>query len=504
MKPRFSISKAKLFLLTVIGGLILTVTLSSPLQADTIHKKDGGKLRGKIIEENKAWVKIKAYGSVYKVLRDDILKVERDGDIRQEYKKRAKKLKDWDEKGWLKLGEWCQEKELGPEAIDCFYKVIGANPDNADARWELGHRRLKGKWVPAREYYEAKGYVRYNGVWVTKEDKAKYEQGLLKDGQEWVSKEEYLKRLEKRKKKGVLSGGLGSTPTPEPEPEPAPSSKKKRRRQAPFGGFRNPGFGAPRQDQPETPEERKARVAQKKAAGGWATTHMSTYYNFFSNGPMKETKAYAAAMDKACVTFKKIFNYKKDIVRSFPIFMYANQQEFGSKTGKGQGVGGFYTSDGRIVSFHSRRAQSTLFHEGTHQFQGLALGRNMWSAKIWFIEGLATYFEGSKVRKKDIDTSPIPKDRLASVKRAINSGTYVKLKTLIRMEQREFGAVHYAHAWSLIYFFVNGTKGGRKRFQKYFEGVKEGREGIALFEECFDKPIDEIEKYWIDFVKKMR
>jgi hypothetical protein len=490
----------KLLAVGLLGGLGFFL-FSSSLMADTVFKKDGGKLRGKILEDNKEFVRIKAYGSVYKIPKEEILRIERDGDIRREFKARKKKLKDWDEKSWLKLGEWCQENELHPEAIDCFYKVISINTNNADARWELGHRRLRGKWVPSREYYEAKGYVRHNGVWMTKADQAKYKQGLLKDGDEWISKDEYQRRMAKRSKKGIM-GELGGS-SPEPEPEPAPKKKQRRRARNPFGGFR-PGFGAPRQDQPETPDERKARVAQKKAAGSWATSHMSTYYNFFSNGPISETKQYAAAMDKACVTFKKIFNYKKDIVRSFPIFMYANQPEFGQKTGRGQGVGGYYTSDGKIVSFHSRRAQSTLFHEGTHQFQGLALGRNMWSAKIWFIEGLATYFEGSKVRKKDIDTSPIPRDRLGSVKRAINSGSYIKLKTLIRMEQREFGAVHYAHAWSLIYFFVNGTKGGRKRFQKYFEGVKEGREGIKLFEECFDKPIEEIEKFWLDYVKRMK
>lgn len=494
-----------LAIVVVCLPFLLSVLLSVS-EADTVYKKDGGKIRGKILEENAEYVKIKAYGSIYKIERDNIAKIERDGDVGREYQSRKKKLKDWDEKGWLKLGEWCLDKELNPEAIDCFYKVIAINPNNEDARYELGHRKHKGKWLTSGEYYEAKGYVRYRGMWVTKADKEKYDSGLVRDGKEWVSQEEYQKRLEARRKKGLFDPSKMGSGNAQPEPEapaaPEGRQRKRPRRRNPFAGGNR--FGLPRQDVAETDEQRKARVEQMKASGGWTRAHKSKYYDFFSNGSAADTKQLASAMDKACDTFKKIFAYKKDIKRAFPIFMYASQQEFMQKTGRGQGVGGYYTSNGQIFSFHSRRAQSTLFHEGTHQFQGLALGSNMWTAKIWFIEGLAVYFEGSKVRKKDIDTSPIPKDRLASVKRAINSGRYVPIKTLIRMEQREFGALHYAHAWSLIYFFVNGTKGGRKRFREYFEGVKAGKDGMKLFEECFDKPIEQIEKAWIQYVKRLR
>jgi hypothetical protein len=174
-----------------------------------------------------------------------------------------------------------------------------------------------------------------------------------------------------------------------------------------------------------------------------------------------------------------------------------------SSTGKGAGVGGFY--DGRkIVGFHGKlgglTTQSVLFHEGTHQFQGLVLGRNMWRAKIWLIEGLAVYFEACKVQGRRLNVK-IPRSRLGAVKRAIRSGSYVPLATLIRMEQRQFGALHYAHAWSLIHFLVNGARGGKKRFIEYWEKTKEGgHDGVTLFEEIFNKPMSEIEAAWKDYV----
>ena len=120
----------------------------------------------------------------------------------------------------------------------------------------------------------------------------------------------------------------------------------------------------------------------------------------------------------------------------------------------------------------------------------------MWRAKIWFIEGLAVYFEESKLRGKKVDTGVIPRGRLAQLKRAINSGSYVPLKQLLAMSQAQFGALHYAHAWGLIYFLVHGTKGGKERFIKYFKRMKEGQDGVKAFEELFDKPLDVLEKHW--------
>jgi hypothetical protein len=217
-------------------------------------------------------------------------------------------------------------------------------------------------------------------------------------------------------------------------------------------------------------------------------------------------KALGRTMDLVCDEFKEVFRFEQEITRPFPIHLYANQQEFMGRTGHGQGTGGFYDGS-KIVGFHgnlgSLTTQSVLFHEGTHQFQGLVLGRNMWRAKIWLIEGLAVFFEATEVQGKRVSTGAIPRDRLAHVKRAISSGSYVRLSELIRMEQAQFGALHYAHAWSLIYFFVHGAGGGKKRFVEYWERTKTGEDGVKLFEELFDRPIDEIEAAWKQYVLQL-
>ena len=129
----------------------------------------------------------------------------------------------------------------------------------------------------------------------------------------------------------------------------------------------------------------------------------------------------------------------------------------------------------------------------------------MWRAKIWLIEGLAVFFEACQPAGKRMKTNIIPKARLAHVRRAIRSGNYVRLHDLIRMEQRQFGALHYAHAWSLIHFLVHGAKGGKKRFLEYWERTKVGgHDPVKSFEELFNKPIDEIEAAWKDYVLKLQ
>ena len=70
--------------------------------------------------------------------------------------------------------------------------------------------------------------------------------------------------------------------------------------------------------------------------------------------------------------------------------------------------------------------------------------------------------------------------------------------------EAQFGALHYAHAWSLIHFLVNGTKGGKKRFIEYWERTKNGEEGVGLFEELFDRPMDEIEAGWKEYVLQLK
>ncbi len=472
---------------------------------DVIWKNDGGKLRGRIIREGRAGVTIETPGGTYTVPHDQIARLEREADVFRELEDRRAKLRASDLAGWLELGTWAQNQGLYPQAIDCFHEVLRIEPDHADARWELGYRRHEGKWLTEGEYFEARGYVRWEDRWVSRDEHDKLEQGLVYRDGRWVQR------------------GAGDD-QPAVAPTPATPQAGAARPGGPTAGPGAPAAGPVRRTPPNpwgagplggqvglpplSEAERAAQLERERTAGGWKVAFSSRYYDVYSNGPLEDVKTCARTMDLVCEEFKKIFQFTDEITRPFPIHLYASQQDFMARTGNGPGVGGFY--DGKkIVAYLGKQGGlqgtlSTLFHEGTHQFQGLVLGRNMWKAKIWLIEGLAVFFEATDVQGKRVSTGAIPKDRLAHVKRAITSGGHVKLRDLIRMEQAQFGALHYAHAWSLIYFLVNGTQGGKKRFVEYWERTKVGVDDpVGLFEELFDRPMEEIEAAWKAYVTRL-
>lgn len=492
-----------------LARAIVAAGLAWPLVAwaqDVVFKTDGGRLRGTILKETSRGVRIKTAGGTIFVPRDDIAEVRRDGDVFREFERRRRALDASDERAWYRLGVWAQSQELYPQAIDCFHEVLRLEPDHEEARWELGYRRssVNGRWVTESTYFQEKGYRRWEDRWVPPDEYSKYAAGMEKVDGRWLTPAEAARRRAAEDGESLSASAANPARRKKAARDARAAKAPRARARGParwFGGGRP--LGGQVGGKPLSPEEREAARERAKAQGGWAVATSSKYYDVFSNGPAKEVESLARLMDVMCEEYKRIFHFDRELTRPFPVHLYANQREFMRRTGKGPGVGGFY--DGRkIVGFHGKlgnlSTSSVLFHEGTHQFQGLVLGRNMWQAKIWLIEGLAVYFEACKVQGRRLRVE-IPTARLAAVRRAIRSGTYVPLATLIRMEQAQFGALHYAHAWSLIHFLVNGAGGGKKRFVEYWEKTKEGgRDGVALFEEIFNRPLAEIEAAWKDYV----
>ncbi len=497
-------------------ALLLTLIPVALLAKDVIYKTDGGRLRGKIVGETTRGVTIETPGGKFYVPRSEIARIEREGDVFRELEARSAKLSEHDAEGWYQLGVWANDQELYPQAIDCFHAVLRIDPDHDDARWELGYRKLNGKWVTEAEYYASQGYVRWRDRWVTRAEAEKLEAGLVEVDGRWVTEEEAARARgdgsgssDRGGRSREPDGGeLARRPDPEAGGSRERAGARARRPQPnPWAGGAVPlggQVGLP----PLSEEEREAQLEAGKEAGGWKVAVSSKYYDFFSNGPEPEVRQLARVMDLMCEEFIEIFKFEQEITRPFPVHLYGDQQEFMQRTGHGPGTGGFYDGS-KIVGFHGNLGnltpQSVLFHEGTHQFQGLVMGRNMWKAKIWLIEGLAVFFEASEVAGRGLKVPVIPSARLQHVRRAIQSGQYVRLRDLIRMEQAQFGALHYAHAWSLIHFLLYGAKGGKKRFVEYWERTKLGADDpVALFEELFDKPMDEIEAAWKQYVLTLR
>ena len=114
------------------------------------------------------------------------------------------------------------------------------------------------------------------------------------------------------------------------------------------------------------------------------------------------------------------------------------------------------------------------------------------------------YFEASKIEGGHLTTDQVSRPHLAALQRSLKAKEDVSLTTLIRVKQSDFAFTHYAHAWSLIYFLVHGTEGGLERIRRYFDGMREGKDGVKLFEELFNRPMSQIEDAWKAYARDQK
>ncbi len=503
--------RAKQLLPAALTMLLLFLVCSAVHAEDIVRLTDGKELRGKIIEEGDEHIVLRGKYGDQRIARDEISSMERGFDFDTEFKRRAEKLSKSDPTGWYKLGLWCEEYQREDKARECFRKVIEANPEHMEARTKLGHMKHKGTWYESEaEYQKARGWVEYGGVWMPPADKDKYMAGLVKtDDGKWISKkiwdEEEKKRraayLKQKEQEREEKKAKGEKVEEDPgEDESGDAAAAIRRKKGAFGR-KNPI--------PKGKDERNKWIESYKQKLGWKNHYESKSYIFMSNGPSDKTKYYAQLMDKMYKEYCRIFAYKEKQEQPFLVHMYADQREFMAKDHKGPGVGGYYDGS-KIVCFLGRagnlNTQTVLFHEGTHQFQGLIwpdMGRlTQVQGGIWMVEGLATYFECAQVTGSgQLATGQVNKGRLGTLRGAMARNRYTKLSDLIRMTQRGYSAFHYAHGWGLCYFLIHHSSKMRDKFKKYFkEFKKEGVEPVAQFNKIFPWEEEKLDQEWRTYI----
>ena len=69
--------------------------------------------------------------------------------------------------GWIALAEWASARGLGTQASEAYRRALAVSPDDPRANEALGNVRMDGRWVSQDESYRAKGYVQYEGEWIT-------------------------------------------------------------------------------------------------------------------------------------------------------------------------------------------------------------------------------------------------------------------------------------------------------------------------------------------------
>jgi hypothetical protein len=493
----------------LLASCVLFLFVSSGLllfAEDVVKLIDGGEIRGKIIEVTEDYVKIESRGVTVELKRSEIESINKDFDFDSELKKKRASLSADDADALYKLGLWCEENRRQKEAKECFEGVVKIDPEHALAREKLGHKKYNGKWYTEQDYYKEIGWVNYGGVWMPKEDKERYEAGLVKrDDGTWITKKEWDQeqtKIEPKPKPEEKTTAAKET-KPEEQPDetgdPAAALRLKERKE------RNPI--------PENKEERKKWISGQLS--NWNNHYESKHYLFLSNASPDRTQYYAKVMDRMYEEYCKIFGYKEEQKVPFLVHLYGSQREFIQKDHKGPGVGGYYDGS-KIVCFLGRsgalNTQSVLFHEGTHQFEGL-----MWPdmesltvnpGGIWMIEGLATHFECSEFYEGKLVTGQVNRSRFSTLRTAMATNRNIRLPDLIRLSQRGYGPFQYAHGWGACYFFIHADTKLFSRFRQYFrEFKKTGIDPVEAFARIIcTGGVDEekLDKAWREYILNLQ
>ncbi len=152
--------------------LIVIIALSAtPLFADDVYLKGGGQITGEIISQTDDEVKVDIGGGTITARMSSVVRIEKNTSPLQEFRARAEKIAPDDVEAWRDLARWATSRALSSQAARAWEHVLEILPDDEEANQGLGRVRLDGRWVSEEESYIARGYVQFEGSWMTPTEK---------------------------------------------------------------------------------------------------------------------------------------------------------------------------------------------------------------------------------------------------------------------------------------------------------------------------------------------
>jgi len=140
------------------------------VRADVVTLRTGQQVEGKAtVEGERIRVRIGEDREVF-LRKGDVQSIESGPAPFEIYRERWEEIPAGDAKGFLALAKWAAERGLTAEAGAAYRKVLEIEPDQADARKELGFVRDGDEWVTVSEYHRRRGEVYEGGRWVAREE----------------------------------------------------------------------------------------------------------------------------------------------------------------------------------------------------------------------------------------------------------------------------------------------------------------------------------------------
>lgn len=235
-------------------------------------------------------------------------------------------------------------------------------------------------------------------------------------------------------------------------------------------------------------------------------TIKSRNYEIVTNIPRSEIRELATHMDITHDAFIRMFSsFRVKNAKRVRLYLWNTREDF---MRQGAAQGGDWSAAGGVF-FHAQgeagvstwtqgksteRLHDLLQHEGFHQFAHLRIGATL---PLWANEGLAEYFEHSRLVGRKLVTGVAPRERIEAVRAAIDNGTAFTLNELLDIDGRRWHDVMlnephrtnamYAQSWSIVHFLIHADDGKyQRRFVRYLERLAQGRTHDAAFKDAFN------------------
>lgn len=150
-----------------LGSLLLLLSLSPLAAADDIYLVGGGKVTGEIVERTAEKVVVETGPGRVTLPMTRVTRIEAGRSALAEFRERARAVKPGDVLGWVALGRWAEQRDLGTQAREAYEKALAAEPGHAEANRALGRTEVDGRWLTREESYREQGLVNFEGSWVT-------------------------------------------------------------------------------------------------------------------------------------------------------------------------------------------------------------------------------------------------------------------------------------------------------------------------------------------------
>jgi hypothetical protein len=148
----------------LLSAVLLAAT---PVLADEIVLRGGGRISGRIVERTEGKIAIETGPGRVTLPMSRVERIVESRSALEVFAERAEGLDPGDVDGWAALARWAEERELLTQARLAWQRVLATDPRHPEANAGVGQVSVDGVWMSADDAYRARGYVSYEGRWLT-------------------------------------------------------------------------------------------------------------------------------------------------------------------------------------------------------------------------------------------------------------------------------------------------------------------------------------------------